>query len=158
MLVDPHVVDDQFLRQSAVVHRTTQVATHGEVEQDVLRPVERPAAGVTVVRVVELEIVLPVHTDPDAVGAPGEVVVVEGCAGVGDLDVTAVAGAAAGGVIGNAIQNRTTGDTYNITVRMDDGRRIVINTNRLGPDLREGAYVRVEGTRITARVPFARMH
>ena len=31
---------------------------------------------------------------------------------------------------------------------MDDGRLVVINRNGLGNGIREGAYVRVDGTRI----------
>jgi outer membrane lipoprotein SlyB len=32
---------------------------------------------------------------------------------------------------------------------MDDGRRIVLNQNRLGNNIREGAYVRVNGNNLT---------
>ena len=37
-------------------------------------------------------------------------------------------------------------ETYAIHVRMDDGRTLIFNRNSLGAGVREGAYVRVEGT------------
>ena len=52
-----------------------------------------------------------------------------------------VAGAAAGAVIGNAIQNRA-GTGYNIYVRMNDGRQAVAMQDDLG-NIRVGSYVRV---------------
>jgi outer membrane lipoprotein SlyB len=67
----------------------------------------------------------------------------------GKENTATVAGAVAGAIAGNAIENKRNEETFDIHIRMDDGRRIVINTNRLGPDLREGAYVRVEGNRVT---------
>lgn len=67
----------------------------------------------------------------------------------GKRNTATVAGAVAGAVAGNAIENKINEETFDIHVRMDDGRRIVINTNRLGANIREGAYVRVDGNRIT---------
>jgi outer membrane lipoprotein SlyB len=66
----------------------------------------------------------------------------------GKKNTATVAGAVAGAVAGNAIENKVNEETYDITVRMDDGRRIVINRNNLGNDIRVGAYVRVDGNRI----------
>ena len=57
-----------------------------------------------------------------------------------------VVGAVAGAVAGNAIENRMIAETYAIHVRMDDGRTLIFNRNSLGAGVREGAYVRVEGT------------
>lgn len=68
----------------------------------------------------------------------------------GNKNVATVAGAAAGAVAGNAIQKRTTGDTYNVTVRMDDGRRVTINQHDLG-GVRENTYVRVQNGRVVIR-------
>lgn len=68
----------------------------------------------------------------------------------GNKNVAAVAGAAGGALAGNAIQNRTTGDGYDITVRMDDGRSIVVNQRDLG-GVRENTYVRVVNGRVVIR-------
>lgn len=57
-----------------------------------------------------------------------------------------VAGAAAGAMVGNTIErNRNQAPTYDIYVRMDDGRRVVINQRDLG-GIRSGSYVEVTGT------------
>jgi outer membrane lipoprotein SlyB len=66
----------------------------------------------------------------------------------GKKNTATIAGAVAGAVAGNAIENKVNEETYDVHVRMDDGRRIVINTNRLPAGIREGAYVRVDGNRI----------
>lgn len=63
----------------------------------------------------------------------------------GNKNTATVAGAVAGAVAGNAIENKMNEETFNIHVRMDDGRRIVINRNNLGNSIRVGAYVRVNG-------------
>ncbi|KRG68840.1 glycine zipper 2TM domain-containing protein [Pseudoxanthomonas dokdonensis] len=68
----------------------------------------------------------------------------------GNKNISTVAGAAAGAVAGNAIQKRTTGDTYDITVRMDDGRRITVNQHDLG-GIRENTYVRVQNGKVVLR-------
>jgi len=68
----------------------------------------------------------------------------------GNRNIAAAAGAAAGAVAGNAIQNRATGDTYNVHVRMDDGRTVVINQRDLG-GIRENTYVRVVNGRVVLR-------
>jgi len=68
----------------------------------------------------------------------------------GNQNVSAVAGAAAGAMAGNAIQNRATSDTYNVHVRMDDGRTVVINQRDLG-GIRENTYVRVVNGKVVLR-------
>ncbi|KFN47174.1 glycine zipper 2TM domain-containing protein [Arenimonas metalli] len=67
----------------------------------------------------------------------------------GKQNTATVAGAVAGAIAGNAIENKVNEETFDVHVRMDDGRRIVINTNRLPAGIREGAYVRVDGNRIS---------
>ena len=67
----------------------------------------------------------------------------------GNKNISAAAGAAAGAVAGNAIQNRTSG-SYDITVRMDDGRRVTINQHDLG-GVRENTYVRIQNGRVVIR-------
>jgi outer membrane lipoprotein SlyB len=67
----------------------------------------------------------------------------------GRENTATVAGAVAGAVAGNAIENRMNAETYDIHIRMDDGRRIVLNRNTLGNNIREGAYVRVNGNNLT---------
>ncbi|WP_374602473.1 peptidoglycan-associated outer membrane lipoprotein precursor [Arenimonas sp.] len=66
----------------------------------------------------------------------------------GRRNTATVAGAVAGAVAGNAIENRVNDETFDIHVRMEDGRLIVINRNSLGNGIREGAYVRVDGNRL----------
>ncbi|KAF1698188.1 peptidoglycan-associated outer membrane lipoprotein precursor [Pseudoxanthomonas jiangsuensis] len=68
----------------------------------------------------------------------------------GNQNISAAAGAAAGAVAGNAIQNRVTSDTYNIHVRMDDGRTLVVNQRDLG-GVRENTYVRVVNGKVVIR-------
>ncbi len=68
----------------------------------------------------------------------------------GNQNVSAVAGAVAGAAAGNAIQNRATGDTYNIHVRLDDGRTVVVNQRDLG-GIRENTYVRVVNNKVVIR-------
>ncbi len=59
-----------------------------------------------------------------------------------------VAGAVAGGVIGNNIEeNRRSQPRFEIFVRMDDGRRLVIEQPTLD-DLRDGDRVVVSGGRV----------
>ena len=55
-----------------------------------------------------------------------------------------------GALAGNAIQDRVTGDTYDVTVRMDDGRTVVINQRDLG-GVTENTYVRVVNGRVVIR-------
>ena len=66
----------------------------------------------------------------------------------GNRNTATVAGAVAGAVAGNAIENKVNEETFDIHVRMDDGRLLVLNRNSLGNDIRVGAYVRVDGNRL----------
>lgn len=68
----------------------------------------------------------------------------------GNQNIAAVAGAVAGAAAGNAVQNRATGDTYNIHVRLDDGRTLVINQHNLD-GIRENTYVRVANGKVVLR-------
>ena len=63
-----------------------------------------------------------------------------------------VAGAVIGGVAGNRIDDRNGdgGDRYEVLVRMDDGRRIVLNQNDLN-GVREGSRVYVRNGRARLR-------
>ena len=53
-----------------------------------------------------------------------------------------VAGAAVGGAVGNNVDGRRNEQTFDVYLRMDDGRRVVVNQRQMG-NLREGDYVRV---------------
>lgn len=66
----------------------------------------------------------------------------------GNKNTATVAGAVVGAIAGNAIENKVNEETFDIHIRMDDGRRIVINRNNLG-NLREGAYVQVKGNNVS---------
>lgn len=63
----------------------------------------------------------------------------------GRRNTATVAGAAAGAMAGNAIENRMNAETFDVTVRMDDGRRLTLNMRSLPAGLRTGAYVRYDG-------------
>ena len=61
----------------------------------------------------------------------------------GNKNVATAAGAVAGAVAGNAIQNHAQAQgSYNIYVRMNDGRSTVVTQRDLA-GIREGSYVRV---------------
>lgn len=68
----------------------------------------------------------------------------------GNQNISAAAGAAAGALAGNKIQQNVTGNSYDIQVRMDDGRVIVVNQKDLG-GVRENTYVRVVNGRVVLR-------
>ena len=70
----------------------------------------------------------------------------------GRQNTATVAGAVAGAVAGNAIQNRAqaNNNTYSLTVRMNDGRSVVVTQGELG-GIREGSYVRVYNGRAWLR-------
>ncbi len=68
----------------------------------------------------------------------------------GRRNTATVAGAVAGAVAGNAIQKNVSGATYNVQVRMDNGRTVVLSQRDLD-GIREGAYVRVYNGRAWAR-------
>ena len=68
----------------------------------------------------------------------------------GNQNIAAVAGAVGGAMAGNKIQQNVTGNSYDIQVRMDDGRVIVVNQKDLG-GIRENTYVRVVNGRVVIR-------
>lgn len=68
----------------------------------------------------------------------------------GNKNIAAAAGAAAGAMAGNKIQQNVTGNSYDIQVRMDDGRVVVVNQKDLG-GIRENTYVRVVNGRVVLR-------
>ena len=68
----------------------------------------------------------------------------------GNQNIAAAAGAVGGAVAGNAIQKNTSGASYNVYVRMNDGRTTVVTQNDLG-NVREGSYVRVSNGKAWAQ-------
>ena len=68
----------------------------------------------------------------------------------GNKNIATVAGATAGALGGNAIQNRATGDSHDVHVRMDDGRTVVINQRDVS-GLRTNTYVRVVNGKVVLR-------
>lgn len=68
----------------------------------------------------------------------------------GNKNIATVAGAVAGAAGGNAIQNRVTGDSYDVHVRMDDGRTVVVNQNNVD-GMRDNTYVRVVNGKVVLR-------
>ena len=68
----------------------------------------------------------------------------------GNLNIAAAAGAVGGALAGNQIQKNVTSDTFDITVRMDDGRTVVVNQRDLG-GIRENTYVRVVNGKVILR-------
>lgn len=70
----------------------------------------------------------------------------------GRRNTATVVGAAAGAVVGNAIQNRSQANNgrYNVYVRMRDGRTTVVTQDDLD-GIREGSYVRVYNGRAWAQ-------
>lgn len=68
----------------------------------------------------------------------------------GRKNTATVAGAVAGAVAGNAIQNRVGAASYNVYVRMDDGRTQVVTQKNLD-GIRENTYVRVVNGRVYVR-------
>lgn len=69
----------------------------------------------------------------------------------GRKNTATVAGAVAGAVAGNAIQNSVqSSGTYNVQVRMSDGRMVTVTQADLG-GIREGSSVRVYNGRATLR-------
>ena len=65
----------------------------------------------------------------------------------GNKNISAAAGAVAGAVAGNKVQQNTTGVSYDITVRMDDGRIVVVNQKN-ADGLTQNSRVRVSGNRV----------
>ena len=68
----------------------------------------------------------------------------------GNKNIAAAAGAVGGALAGNQIQKNMTSDTFDITVRMDDGRTVVVNQRDLG-GIRENTYVRVVNGKVILR-------
>ena len=68
----------------------------------------------------------------------------------GNKNIAAAAGAVGGALAGNQIQKNVTSDTYDLSVRMDDGRTVVINQRDLG-GIRENTYVRVVNGKVVLR-------
>lgn len=68
----------------------------------------------------------------------------------GRRNTATAAGAIAGAVAGNAIQKNVGNPTYNVHVRMDNGRTTVVSQSDMD-GIREGAYVRVYNGRAWAR-------
>lgn len=68
----------------------------------------------------------------------------------GRRNTATVAGAVAGAVAGNAIQRNISGASYNVHVRMNDGRTTVVTQDNIS-GIREGAYVRVYNGRAWVR-------
>ena len=60
----------------------------------------------------------------------------------GRRNTATVAGAAAGALAGAAIQRNMNNASYNVTVRMNDGRMVTVTQSDLG-GIRERSYVRV---------------
>ena len=68
----------------------------------------------------------------------------------GRQNTATAVGAVAGAAAGSAIQRNMSGGSYNVHVRMSDGRVVVVNQNDLG-GIREGSYVRVYNGRAWIR-------
>lgn len=68
----------------------------------------------------------------------------------GRRNTATAAGAVAGALAGNAIQNRVENNTYNVHVRMNDGRTTVVTQNDLD-GIRVGSGVRVYNGRAWPR-------
>ena len=69
---------------------------------------------------------------------------------VGDGDgkkVATVAGVVGGAVAGNAIEKNMTKQDYQVTVRMDDGRRLTVTQGTVNANLRSGSRVRLDNGR-----------
>lgn len=69
----------------------------------------------------------------------------------GRQNTATVAGAVGGAFAGNAIQNRVqASSTYNVYVRMDDGRSTMVTQDYIG-DIRQGSYVRIQNGTVVLR-------
>jgi outer membrane lipoprotein SlyB len=66
---------------------------------------------------------------------------------VGDGDgkkAATVAGVVGGAIAGNAIEKNMTKQDYQVTVRMDDGRRLTVTQGTINANLRSGSRVRLD--------------
>lgn len=68
----------------------------------------------------------------------------------GRQNTATVAGAAAGALAGSAIQRNMNSTSYNVYIRMDDGRQTMVSQGDLG-GVREGSRVRVYNGRVWVR-------
>ena len=69
---------------------------------------------------------------------------------VGDGDgkkAATVAGVVGGAVAGNAIEKNMAKTSYQVTVRMDDGRRLTVTQGNINDSLRAGSRVRLDDGR-----------
>lgn len=57
-----------------------------------------------------------------------------------------VVGVVAGAAVGNEIEKNQNGSSFDVYVRMDDGRRLILNQRDLG-GIRQDSYVSVEGNK-----------
>ena len=107
-----------------------------------------------------IDLVAPNSTGPSATGAIlGGIVgavagreISHGTGGSkGNQNISTVAGAAAGAAAGNAIQNHRNGaESYDIQVKMDDGRVIVVNQKSLD-GVSENSAVRIVRGKVVLR-------
>jgi len=68
----------------------------------------------------------------------------------GNQNVATVVGAATGAAVGHQVQQNMNGPSWDIQVRMDDGRIIVVNQRNV-QGIYQNAPVRVSGGRVTPR-------
>jgi len=68
----------------------------------------------------------------------------------GNQNVATVVGAAAGAAVGHQVQQNMNGPSWDIQVRMDDGRIIVVNQRNV-QGIYQNAPVRVSGGRVVPR-------
>jgi len=57
-----------------------------------------------------------------------------------------VAGVVGGAIAGNAIEKHTTKQDYQVTVRMDDGRRLTVTQGTVSASMHVGSRVRLDGS------------
>lgn len=58
-----------------------------------------------------------------------------------------VVGVVAGAAVGNEVEKNQNGSSFDVYVRMDDGRRLILNQRDLG-GIHAGSYVQVEGSKV----------
>jgi len=68
----------------------------------------------------------------------------------GNQNVSTVVGAAAGAAVGHQVQQNMNGPSWDIQVRMDDGRIVVVNQRNV-QGIYQNAPVRVSGGRVVPR-------
>ncbi|HEY5852313.1 MAG TPA: peptidoglycan-associated outer membrane lipoprotein precursor [Lysobacter sp.] len=109
--------------------------------------------------VTRIEQVAPGTTAPSATGAvlgglvgavAGHEISAHTGGSKGNQNISAAAGAVGGAIAGNAIQKNTGSGSYNVYVRLNDGRTTVVTQKDL-EGIREGSYVRVNNGRAWAQ-------